>query len=49
MRDWSKYPLDINFCLFEEMGYTVMEQYSIREFYTELNDAILFVKKVRLG
>jgi len=49
VKDWSKHQLDINFCLFEEMGYSVMEQYKINELYTELNEAIAFVKKVRHG
>lgn len=47
VKDWSKHQLDINFCLFEEMGYTVMEQYSVRELYSELSEAIAYVKKVR--
>jgi flap endonuclease-1 len=49
VKDWSKYQLDINFCLFEEMGYSVLDQYSVGEFYTELSDAVSFVKKVRSG
>lgn len=48
-RDWSEYQLDMDFEKFNRTGLMVLEQFHLMDSYSELKDAISYLKSVRFG